>query len=71
MRQCACGGTIGEWEVDSGARWECRACGRRETFTHVYSQQLAQPSDSRSDDTRDTQAERLSSAGVSCFGASE
>lgn len=30
-----CGGTVSQWEVDAGQRWECRACGRREIFSTV------------------------------------
>jgi hypothetical protein len=31
MRICPCGGHVGQWEVKDGERWECVACGRRET----------------------------------------
>lgn len=34
-RQCQCGGLINQWDVIAGERWECQACGRRETFLHA------------------------------------
>ena len=32
MRQCKCGGVVGQWALADGKeRWECRECKRRDT----------------------------------------
>jgi len=43
MRHCSCGGLIRQWDVDAGERWECGACGRRETVVPLGRQTLGPP----------------------------